>query len=84
MATETKYSSVCIDMDMLEVIKHCIEQLRRVKGISFNTDMMRLKQSQTGIGPATDLLVPISFEGQPGTPVLNADIIFNVTDYSKF
>lgn len=81
---EIKSSSVCIDLDMIDSIRYCVEQLEKIEGITFDAKMMRLHQSQTGIGPATDLIVPIDFIGTKSKGDLKADIVFNITDYSKF
>jgi len=87
MATKSKsgcdLTVIHFDLDMIKLIAHAVEKLSLCSNMIIDTNRMRLKSVQTGIAPATDLVIPIKIT-QDGKPDVDAHVVFDITDYSKW
>ena len=71
------------DLDMVESIRFSVEKLRLCSNIIIDSHRMRLRSVETGIAPAVDLIIPIKI-CEDGKIDVEAHVVFDITDYSKF
>lgn len=86
MATKSRRPDpmvIHIDFDMIESIRFSVERLKLCSNMIIDTHRMRLKSVETGIAPAVDLIIPIKI-CEDGKLDLEAHVVFDITDYSKF
>lgn len=86
MATKSRrpdHLVIHIDFDMIESIRFSVERLKLCSNMIIDTHRMRLKSVETGIAPAVDLIIPIKI-CEDGKLDLEAHVVFDITDYSKF
>lgn len=87
MAKKSKvetHLAVDFDIEMLDTIRQCVNYLEQNSGLRAHTQRCKLRSVETGFGSAVDLIVPVTLKHPALAHEIEAEVVFDITDYNKF